>query len=220
MSTTLSYGNKDGLKVNLGIGIIYLFHVSAIIGVSIGYFDWFITKTPLNLSLMLAIFGLGYAFNSLKVALFALLCFSVGYIAEWLGVNHGLIFGDYLYGENLGTKVGGVPLLIGVNWVLLVMSTATIASRWISSKWIRAAVGAGLMVGLDLFMEKVAPPFDFWSFEGGTAPLSNYIGWFAVALILQMVFQLMKIQGSHRMSLHFFLSQILFFGYFYVYYSL
>jgi putative membrane protein len=42
-------------KLNFGIFLIYLFHISAILGAIIGFEEWFITKTPLNLSLMLVI---------------------------------------------------------------------------------------------------------------------------------------------------------------------
>ena len=40
-------------------------------------------------------------------------------ISEILGVNYGLIFGDYIYLDNLGYKVFGVPVIIGVNWIIL-----------------------------------------------------------------------------------------------------
>ena len=36
-------------KTNLAIGIVWLFHISAIIGMLIGYESWFLPKTPLNL---------------------------------------------------------------------------------------------------------------------------------------------------------------------------
>ena len=35
-------------------------------------------------------------------------------ISEILGVNYGLIFGDYIYLDNLGYKVFGVPVIIGL----------------------------------------------------------------------------------------------------------
>jgi putative membrane protein len=43
-------------------------------------------------------------------------------------------------------------------------------------------------VGLDLFIEPVAIAHGFWSWEGGAVPLRNYLGWFAVALPIQVFF--------------------------------
>ena len=40
-------------------------------------------------------------------------------LAEILVVSYGIIFGNYKYGEILGYKVLGVPLIIGINWCIL-----------------------------------------------------------------------------------------------------
>ena len=49
-------------------------------------------------------------------------------ITESLGVNYGLIFGNYEYGNNLGFKFFGVPFLIGINWIILTAISANTAS--------------------------------------------------------------------------------------------
>ena len=54
--------------------------------------------------------------------------FLIGMICEILGVNYGYIFGDYVYLNNLGTKVFGVPILIGINWVILTFITGSLSS--------------------------------------------------------------------------------------------
>ena len=51
--------------------------------------------------------------------------FLVGFFIEVVGVHTGIIFGKYWYGETLGTKVLGVPLVIGANWLLLIYCSAT-----------------------------------------------------------------------------------------------
>lgn len=207
-------------KTWIGIFVVYLFHVSALIGVSLGFYDWFIEKTPLNLSLMFALVIWIFPVNSGKKLAYTFFFFCAGMLVEWLGVSFGWFFGNYVYGENLGVKLDGVPFLIGVNWALLVLTTGAISNQWHSSPWIRAAIGAGLMVGLDVLIEASAPSLDFWVFEGGVAPLSNYIAWFVIAYVLHLVFQQSKMQGNKAFSLHLFLSQCLFFGYFYVYHTL
>ena len=49
-------------------------------------------------------------------------------IAETIGVNFGILFGDYEYGENLGFKIFGVPFLIGINWIVLTFITGSLSS--------------------------------------------------------------------------------------------
>lgn len=39
----------------------------------------------------------------------------LGWAAEWIGVNTGLLFGTYRYLENSGFKIQNVPIIIGLN---------------------------------------------------------------------------------------------------------
>lgn len=39
---------------------------------------------------------------------------------EIIGVNTGILFGDYAYGTVMGPKLLGVPFLIGINWFVIV----------------------------------------------------------------------------------------------------
>jgi len=206
-------------KLSIGIFLIYLFHVSALIGVTIGHQNWFIEKTPLNLSIIFGMLAWLFPVDTGKKILASIIFFFGGMIIEWLGVNYGILFGDYEYGENLGPKIDGVPFFIGINWAVLVLVTGEISNRIKVSKWIKVLIGAGLMVLFDFFIEIPAPIFDFWVFEGGIAPLSNYIGWYVVAVVLHAVFQAMKIEGNFKISLHVYICQLLFFAYFYVFYS-
>lgn len=134
--------------------------------------------------------------------------------AEMLGVNFGWFFGSYEYGTNLGMKIAGVPLLIGLNWALLTFATASI-SQWVSKyKAIQIMIGSGLMLLLDIAMEYNAPRFDFWEFEHGVIPLENYISWFFLAAILQVIYHLLKLEGNVKIALHLYGSQLVFFSYF------
>ena len=59
-------------------------------------------------------------------------------MTEFLGVNYGYIFGNYAYGSNLGYKIGGVPVMICVNWVILTIITADVSSYIHKNIWIRS----------------------------------------------------------------------------------
>lgn len=202
-------------KAHLAAGIIWLFHISALIGISLGHLDWFISKTPLNLMVCLLLFLAVYPLDNARKITAFIIFFSGGMFAEWLGVNYGILFGDYLYGANFGPKWDGVPLLIGAYWALLTFITAAMMDYLKLNPWIKALLAAVLMVTLDFFMEHSAPQFDFWTFEGGLAPLENYITWFLLALLFQGVLRWMDLTGNKIISLHLYFAQLLFFLFFY-----
>lgn len=207
-------------KQVFAIQIIWLFHISAIIGVSLGFFDFFIPKTTLNLSISFLLLLWIFPIDTIKKSLLTSLFFGVGMLVEYLGVNYGLLFGTYSYGQNLGLPFHGVPWLIGINWVMLVLITGSIANYFVLPKWIKVVIGASLMILLDLPMEGVAPIFDFWEFSGGVAPFQNYVAWFIIAAILHCIFQLTDLQGDPRFSVNLYACQFIFFTYFYVFYNI
>ncbi|MEQ8477820.1 carotenoid biosynthesis protein [Fulvivirga sp.] len=200
--------------------ILWVFHITAVIGVTLGFKDWFISKTPITLTLMFISLIIYYPIKQIRYWFIGFILFAGGFIAEWIGVHYGILFGDYHYGNNLGFKLDGIPLMIGVNWSILVLITGVISNHISSRIVTRATTGAVLMVFLDFFMETSAPIFDFWIWDIGYAPLQNYIAWFGVALLLQFIFQISKITGDLAISLHLYGAQLIFFIYFYGFYSI
>ena len=167
-------------RVWISISVLWLFHLSAAIGIASGYGEWFIDLTPLNLSMCLGLLVLNTSLRFYPALLFPL---TVGMISEWMGVQWGWIYGHYSYGNTLGWKIYDVPIMIGVNWALLVYATYTVARFLDCPRWMRWALGAALMVFLDVFMELQAPDLDYWQFDSGIVPLQNYIGWFGVGFL-------------------------------------
>ncbi len=194
----------------ISIFIIWLFNISGMIGILVGYEDWFLSLTWLNLLVYLFLIIWNTNFN--KALILALLIpFSLGMITEYLGVNYGLIFGNYAYGENLGLKVYGVPWIIGVNWAILTYCSAGIVRTIHHNLFISSVLGAILMVFLDLIIEVSAPRFDFWKFDNGVVPLQNYLGWFFIALIAHLFLQKIIKVFRFRISLHIYIAILAFF---------
>lgn len=194
------------------VGILIIFHAVGFWGMLFsGRAEYFQRLTPMNLILTnTLLFAFHRRWNT-SFLLFAGIVFAVGYLSEVLGVHTGLLFGEYAYGAALGLKVWDVPLLIGLNWLMLVYTTGHI-SNLIKLPWfIKALLGAGLMVLLDVFIEPVAIQFDFWSWHGNHIPLSNFIGWFFVALVLQAYFQHAAIYKYNRLAPIVYLVQLSFF---------
>lgn len=207
-------------KTLLSIGILWLVHLSAIIGISLGHSEWFVTKTPYNLLVIFLLIIVNFPMNTPRKWGLFLVFFLTGYVAEWLGVHYGLLFGDYAYGENLGWKIQDVPVMIGINWAVLVMVTGAMATAVFSTRISRIFGGAALMVFLDLFMEVVAPAFDFWQFSSGEAPAQNYIAWFGISALLHTLYQKFAVAGNVVFSLHVYGAQCIFFIYFFLQYGL
>ena len=198
-------------KIQFSIFIIWLFAISGIIGVASSEQDWFLSLTPLNLLLSLAMVLFHIKEYNYKVFIALSIPFFLGFIAEALGVNFGLIFGTYVYGENLGYKLFGVPLMICVNWVLLTATSADVAKYISKNIIVSSLIGSALMTGLDIVLEVSAPRFDFWEFENGVVPLQNYLGWFVTAFVAHLGYQYFKVKTNIIISWHVLISIILFF---------
>ena len=201
----------------IAIGILWLFHLSGIIGISLGFQDWFASRTALNLLIMFLVLIFFFPIDSIKKCILFLVFGVLGILAEYLGVTFGLFFGEYAYGENFGPKIFEVPVLIGVNWAMLTFICGAVANKLADHIFLKSLLGTFMMLLLDLFMEKVAPIFDFWEFSGGYAPIDNYIAWGVISFIFHFIFHLFKIKGNFLISLHLYLVQLVFFVYFYVY---
>ncbi|MAD97339.1 MAG: carotene biosynthesis protein [Flavobacteriaceae bacterium] len=198
-------------KVYLSIFLIWLFNISGILGILSKHTDWFLGLTPLNLFLYIAFIAFHVDKINWNFLIAFLIPFTFGFVTEYLGVNFGLIFGSYEYGENLGYKVQGVPLMICVNWAVLVITSADISEIISKNKYIRAAIVGFLMMTLDIIIEVSAPRFDFWEFENEAVPLQNYVAWFIISFFAYLVFDRFPIRTNKTISYHIFAAITIFF---------
>ena len=202
-------------KKNISIFIIWLVHISGFLGMLFYDLDFFASFTSTNLFLMSIILFLNFKVSSKYDILSILLIFLIGMITEILGVNYGLIFGDYEYGNNLGFKLFGVPFLIGVNWIVLTAISANIAALITKNKNIvlTVIIGALLMLAMDFVMEPIAPKLDLWKFNNLIVPTSNYIGWLIIGLFTQTIYNLQFRQKEIGVSVNLYLAFFLFFSF-------
>ena len=141
--------------------------------------------------------------------LILLLVYFMTFVLECLGVNYGCLFGNYHYGESLGLKIFGVPLLIGANWLLLALTARQVIGNWIKNRWLIMLGASLLMVLIDVVIEPVATKLDFWDWENNIIPLSNYRDWFIIGFIGQLLlvkFQLNKLMFKWSLSYLFLLA--------------
>ena len=201
-------------KTKISIFILWLFIVSGIIGIISPAKDWFLLLTPLNLSIAFILILIHLEVINKKSLIALSIPFFLGFTCETLGVNFGLLFGSYDYGENLGFKIVGVPFMIGINWITLTVVTADFCKKITNQRWKSVFLGALFMTILDALMEISAPRFDFWEFQGGIVPTQNYIAWFCIASIAHWGYQSLEIKTSRIISMNILTSIFLFFAIF------
>jgi len=131
-----------------------------------------------------------------------------------LGVQTGQIFGSYEYGPVLGWKVFDTPLMIGVNWAMLVYCAGVTVNHIapMMNKIGKALLAAGMMTGLDFFIEPVAIHYNFWQWNEGAVPLQNYLAWFVIAFLLLLAFYQLMGRAKNKVGVILFILQFLFFA--------
>lgn len=121
---------------------------------------------------------------------YLLLVVCCGYALEFGGVYSGVIFGPYTYGSNLGIKLFDIPVIIGLNWFLMIICSAGLVQYiGISNKWVAVVAAALFMVLTDICLEPFAIRHDLWHWNtiGGHIPIQNFIAWFISALIFHLI---------------------------------
>lgn len=205
----------DRRKVLLAMLVLVIFHAVGFYGLLYSsYRAYFLMLVPFNLLLTnLILFSFHQAFTK-SFFVFAGVVFLTGFLAEVLGIHTALLFGHYQYGAALGFKLWEVPLIIGLNWLMLVYTAGHAVNYLLRSApgWVKALVAAGLMVALDYLIEPVAVQLDFWSWRAGYIPISNFVGWLGVALLLQFYFQYSNFPKTNSLAAWVFLLQFIFFA--------
>lgn len=153
----------------------------------------------------------------------------IGFIAEFIGTNTGLIFGKYGYGELLGIKMGNVPLIVGINWFVIIFCSGiaihTLLRKTIHYISLTTATppktikslsliidGATVAVFFDWLMEPVAIKLGYWKWVAGKdIPMYNYISWLVISMTMLVIFQFCKFNKQNKFAVNLLLIQGMFF---------
>ena len=174
--------------------------------------QFFIQLTPHTL--LLSLFGLllfhSARFDMKTVA--ALLTIGIaGFAVEVAGVNTGLIFGGYIYGNTLGIKVFNTPLMIGTNWIILVYASFSLVISLSMHPVFKIITASAVMLLYDIVLEHIAPALNMWQWEDGVVPFQNYAAWFIISLIFHSFLHGMGIKAGSKIALPILLCQTVFF---------
>ena len=183
-------------------------HAVGLIGLLTDFQSLFILLTPLHLMITLVIVLRNFPLITFKtIALIA----AFAWLLEFIGVNTGLPFGDYQYGETLGWKIGGTPLLIAANWIILLLSSNSIFNNFKLNIVSVSLLSATAMTSLDFFIEPVAIQLDFWSWSNPQVPWNNYLSWFLASFVFSLFLNSQKITRTFRSLNVLFYTQVAFF---------
>ncbi|HAQ39317.1 MAG TPA: carotenoid biosynthesis protein [Saprospirales bacterium] len=198
-------------KYRLSLFLLLVIYLVGIVTALLGHTDSLMRLTPFNLVFAAALIVYNSESLNVKYILWFTLIAVSGFLIEYAGITTGAIFGLYHYGNTLGLKVLEVPLIIGINWSVLVFSTAAILANIKISLWFKSMIAATLMLIYDFFLEPVAVRFDFWTWEGGNIPIQNYLAWWMISFIFLVPTHMIVKRLNNRMALPVILIQALFF---------
>lgn len=198
MAKLLVRSNKG---IQLIIGILILFHA-----IGVGIMLLYPEGAKLSyLNLILAAFLLFISEkNYIRTAGTFIIILIGGFVVEYIGVHTGLLFGNYEYGAGLGPKIGEIPIVIGVNWFCIVVSSGALLYSLRINIILKAILAGALCTGMDFLIEPVAIKLDFWDWENGVIPVWNYVCWFGFSSFFSFIyFSLGKSRNKPAQSLYF-----------------
>ena len=208
---TKLYKNKELLRFS--VFFVWLINISGFFGVLSDQKEFFLSTSPFAILITFILLVLNYDFKQKGFISALISIISIGFLVEFLGVNYDLFFGSYEYGDNLGYKIGGVPIIMSINWLVLIFLTGSFAEKIIpNSLPLKVLFASLLMVFIDVFLEICAPKLDYWKFNDEIVPMSNYNSWFIIsAICLYIYFRLIK-DKEHTLSTNVLVIHFAFFG--------
>ena len=216
-------------KYQIATGIAIFFHAIGLVGILFSENKFFIESTPFNLLLSYFLLVWTHPEKNKSFYFFIGIVFIVGFLSEVVGVNTGLLFGEYHYSKILGIQLFQVPILIAVNWFIIIYCSG-IGTHVLLNKVIHRVVkdhnepslklkamsvifdGASLAVLFDWLMEPVAIKLGFWTWGGdGSVPFYNYLCWLLISILLLTIFNFFNFRKENKFAVNLLLTQALFF---------
>jgi len=191
---------------------LVILNIAGAIGLSNEFLsNLFLSLVPYNLILTFLLCFVYVSFKKYYIPIFLIVL--TGFFIEVIGVKTGILFGMYTYGDTLGFKILEVPVVIGLNWLVLCLSTFSLFSVIFKNKFLLLIFSSISMVLLDFIIEPVAIEYSFWSWSDNSVPIQNYIMWFVVSLVMNYILLKYRINVHYKLGLYLVLSQLFFFLY-------
>ena len=128
-------------------------------------------------------------------AAYSIIAVLFGLAVEMVGVHTGWPFSPYSYTDVLQPQVFDVPMLVPLAWTMMAYPALTVGTTLAQRRGWRIVIGAFALSCWDLFLDPQMVGEGYWVWESelpglpgiDTIPIVNYLGWFAVSLVLMIV---------------------------------
>jgi putative membrane protein len=204
---------KKNLISSKEIVFLYIIFIVGILGHLLPQIkDYMIALTPITLLITgTVVLFYSYKTSNGKFLIWTILTYIITFALEVIGVKSGLVFGEYSYGSSLGFKVFEVPLIIGFNWVFVILGSISISLIITDKKVLIVLLSALISLIFDFVLEPVAIKLNYWQWNEGVIPIQNFVAWFVIAFLAASIFMTMQINVKSKASIHYLLIQYVFF---------
>jgi putative membrane protein len=141
-----------------------------------------IALTPFTLLFTMIVLLVNHIGWSIRLSGILLLIIITGFAVEVIGVLSGFPFGFYHYSDVLGLKLFETPVIMGVNWGMLVYAGTLFFHPMKIYNWLKPVLTGILLVILDIFIEPFAIKWNLWQWNETVPPLQNYLSWTIIAI--------------------------------------
>lgn len=232
---------KSLLNSNLFLSLVIIFSLFGVIFHLIPNTRGFLVNTltePLLFLVNLTLIGLflwKYRSdkNFIPISIWLVITFLITLFLEIVGAATGLVFGEYSYGSVFEVKILEVPIIIGFNWVVLILAGSMIIDNWLDTinpfknlknefleffEILLVAFLNSLLLGFfDWVLEPVAIFLDYWNWGDGnipasqqTVPLQNYLAWMIITFFFTLFYKFLKFKFNFAPLKIYFVIQLIF----------
>lgn len=144
-----------------------------------------------------------------KTLVFFVITAGISWGYEQVGVETGLIYGDYHYTDYLGEKIGHVPIIIPLAWFMMIYPSYIIANMIFSGKpllhqnkisqiILLSLLSAVIMTSWDFVIDPYlsGPTVNAWVWEKGGAyfgiPIHNFFGWILTTFSIYLIYRILE----------------------------
>lgn len=182
-----------------------------------GTFSW-PGASVIGKTLVLMAFSISHAWLALgrrKTLVFFVISATVSWIFEEVGVRTGLIYGPYHYSDQLGAKLGQVPVIIPLSWFAMIYPSYVVANALCGARffgtfgrragvlWL-AFVSALSMTAWDVVMDPVMSADGYWIWERPGryfgVPFHNYVGWMVTTFSIYLGYRMYEWRARSSVS--------------------
>ena len=159
--------------------------------------------------LSFSLFHAWYFIGWRKTLIFFVITAGISWGYEQVGVETGLIYGNYHYTDYLGEKIGHVPIIIPLAWFMMIYPSYIIANMIFSGKALFRQNKISQIILLSLLSAIIMTAWDFvidpylsgptvnaWVWENGGEyfgiPIHNFFGWILTTFSIYLIYRIFE----------------------------